>query len=214
MIKLANCLMKKNSSSHLERFRHCFRQPFIPIVDLIVLDSSMYMALKSLNKHSGQPTFSKVKYFHQEYFLTIISLREYDSNPLVCKMSVAIRSDLLLFFLSIGLSVFTDFKRMPGILKENPEELWQLDAHSPFPDEVEIVVPEDRSFKGYIRPKGDLDTPFTKDNIIEVNLMFLIAYIKSPFRKELCIGMYKTANFFPKKDFHTVQSRFIRENLR
>ena len=32
-------------------------------------------------------------------------------------MSVAIRSDLLLFFLSIGLSVFTDFKMMPEILK-------------------------------------------------------------------------------------------------
>ena len=55
----------------------------------------MFMALKSLNKHSGQPTFNKVKYFRQEYFLTIISLREYDSNPLVCKLSVAIRSDLL-----------------------------------------------------------------------------------------------------------------------
>ena len=68
------------------------------------------MALKSLNKHSGQPTFSKVKYFHQEYFLTIISLREYDSNPLVCKLSVAICSDLLFF---------TDFKMMPEILKRN-----------------------------------------------------------------------------------------------
>ena len=141
----------------------------------------MYMALKSLDKHSGQPTFSK-------YFLTTIPSREYN-NPLVFKMSVAIHSDRLLFFLSIGLSVFTDFKRMPEILKENPEELWQLDEHSPFPDEVEIVVPDDRPFKGHIRPKGDLDTPFTKDNIIEVNLMFLIAYIKSPFRKELCIGM-------------------------
>ena len=190
------------------------------------------MALKSLNKHSGQPTFSKVKHIHQEYFLTIIPSREYDSNPLVYKMSVAIRSDLLLFSLSIGLSVFTDFKRMPEILKKefnclpegdashihrlcwlfflsiglstftdfrrmpenlkrNPEELWQLDEHSPFPDEVEIVVPDDRSFKGHIRPKRDLDTPFTKDNIIEVNPMFLIAYIKSSFRKELCIGMYK-----------------------
>ena len=165
----------------------------------------MYMALKSLDKHSGQPTFSK-------YFLTTIPSREYN-NPLVFKMSVAIHSDRLLFFLSIGLSVFTDFKRMPEILKENPEELWQLDEHSPFPDEVEIVVPEDRSFKGYIRPKGDLDTPFTKDNIIEVNVMFLIAYIKSPFRKELCIGKYKTA-IFSKRYLHTVQSRFIFENLR
>ncbi|RMX54303.1 hypothetical protein pdam_00011985, partial [Pocillopora damicornis] len=43
-----------------------------------------------------------------------------------------------------------------------------LDEHSPFPDEVEIVVPDDRPFKGYIKPKGDLDTPFTKDNIIEL----------------------------------------------
>ena len=103
---------------------------------------------------------------------------------------------------------------MPEDLQRNPEELWQLDEHSPFPDEVEIVVFEDRPLKGYIRPKGNLNTPFTKDNIIEVNLMFLIAYIKSPFRKELCIGMYKTAIFFPKKDFHTVQSRFILENLR
>ena len=80
---------------------------------------------------------------------------------------------------------------MPEYLQRNPEELWQLDEHSPFPDEVEIVVPDDRPFKGYIKPKGDLDTPFTKDNIIEVNPMFLIAYIKSSFRKELCIGMYK-----------------------
>ena len=106
-----------------------------------------------------------------------------------------------LFFLSIGLSTFTDFRRMPEYLQRNPEELWQLDEHSPFPDEVEIVVLEDRPLKGYIRPKGNLNTPFTKDNIIEVNLMFLIAYIKSPFRKELCIGMYKTAIFFHKKDF-------------
>ena len=63
---------------------------------------------------------------------------------------------------------------MPENLKGNPEELWQLDEHSPFPDEVEII--DDRPFKGYIKPKGDLDTPFTKDNIIEVNAIFLIAY--------------------------------------
>ncbi|XP_066025442.1 uncharacterized protein [Pocillopora verrucosa] len=67
-----------------------------------------------------------------------------------------------------GLSTFTDFRRMPENLKRNPEELWQLDEHSPFPDEVEIVVPDDRPFKGYIKPKRDLDTPFTKDNIIEM----------------------------------------------
>ena len=81
---------------------------------------------------------------------------------------------------------------MPEILKENPEELWQLNEHSPFPDEVEIVVPEGRSFKRYIRPKGDLDTPFTKDNIIEVNPMFLIA----------CIEL----QFFSKKGLYTVQA--------
>ena len=67
---------------------------------------------------------------------------------------------------------------MPENLKRNPEELWQLDEHSPFPDEVGIIVLDDRPFKGYIKPKGDLDTPFTKDNIIEVNPMFLIAYLK------------------------------------
>ncbi|XP_066025443.1 uncharacterized protein [Pocillopora verrucosa] len=69
---------------------------------------------------------------------------------------------------SPGLSTFTDIRKMPNTLKEKPEELWQLDEHSPFPDEVEIVVFEDRPFKGYIRPRRDLDTPFTKDNIIEM----------------------------------------------
>ena len=89
---------------------------------------------------------------------------------------------------------------MPENLKRNPEELWQLDEHSPFPDEVEIIVPDDRPFKGYIKPKGDLDTPFTKDNIIEVNPMFLIAYLKkNPFQRELWIGMYNAAIFFQKR---------------
>ena len=65
---------------------------------------------------------------------------------------------------------------MPENLKRNPEELT-------FPDEVEIVVPDDRPFKGHIKPKGDLDTPFTKDNITEVNPMFLIAYFKKSVPK-------------------------------
>ena len=103
---------------------------------------------------------------------------------------------------------------MPEDLKRNPEELWQLDEHSPFPDEVEIVVPDDRPFKGYIKPKGDLDTPFTKDNIIEVNPMFLIAYLKKKtFQRELWIGMYK-AEIFSKKDFTCSLEQFFLKNLR
>ena len=85
---------------------------------------------------------------------------------------------------------------MPEYLQRNPEELWQLDEHSPFPDEVEIIVPDDRPFKGYIKPKGDLDTPFTKDNIIEVNAIFLIAYsiLKICFKGnyvKVCIKLYR-----------------------
>ena len=101
---------------------------------------------------------------------------------------------------------------MPENLKRNPEELWQLDEHSPFPDEVEIVVLDDRPFKGYIKPKGDLDTPFTKDNIIEVNPMFLIAYLKKKtFQRELWIGMYK-AEIFSKKDFtYSLEQFFFKE---
>ena len=103
---------------------------------------------------------------------------------------------------------------MPENLKRNPEELWQLDEHSPFPDEVEIVVLDDRPFKGYIKPKGDLDTPFTKDNIIEVNPMFLIAYLKKKtFQRELWIDMYK-AEIFSKKDFTYSLEQFFLKNLR
>ena len=80
---------------------------------------------------------------------------------------------------------------MPPHLKENLEELWQLGEHSPFPNEVEIVVYQDYPFHGYIKPREDLDTPFTRDNIIEVNPMFLIAYFKKSVSP--CIGMYKTA---------------------
>ena len=67
-------------------------------------------------------------------------------------MSVVNRSDLLPFFLSLGLSTFTGIRGLPPTLKEKPEELWQLKEHIPFPDEVEIVVFEDRPLKGYIRP--------------------------------------------------------------
>nr|XP_058941799.1 uncharacterized protein LOC131770104 [Pocillopora verrucosa] len=66
------------------------------------------------------------------------------------------------------LSVFTNIEDMPDNLKKKREELWQLDEGSPFPDEVEIIVPEDRPYKGCIRPKENLNTPFTKDNIIEM----------------------------------------------
>ena len=115
-------------------------------------------------------------------------------------MSVVIRSDLLPFFLSLGLSTFTDIRGMPPTLKEKPEELWQLEEHSPFPDEVEIVVFEDRPLLGYFRPKGNLNTPFTRDNIIEVISMASIAYFKKSVSKGICIGMYKTA-IYSKKDF-------------
>ena len=51
---------------------------------------------------------------------------------------------------------------MPDNLKKKREELWQLDEGSPFPDELEIIVPEDRPYKGCFRPKENLNTPFTK----------------------------------------------------
>lgn len=107
---------------------------------------------------------------------------------------MVIRFDLLPFFLSLGLSTFTDIKGMPPTLKEKPEELWQLEEHSPFPDEVEIVVFEEHPLKGYIRPKGNLNTPFTMENIIE------IVYFKKFVSKGICIGIYKTA-IYSKKDF-------------
>ena len=115
-------------------------------------------------------------------------------------MSVVIRFDLLPFFLSLGLSTFTDIKGMPPTLKEKREELWQLEEHSPFPDEVEIVVFEEHPPKGYIRPKGNLNTPFTMENIIEVSPMFSIVYFKKFVSKGICIGIYKTA-IYSKKDF-------------
>ena len=98
-------------------------------------------------------------------------------------MGVVIRSDRLLFFLPSGLSVFTNIEEMPPPLKRKPQELWQLDEGSPFPDEVEIIVPEDRPHKACIRPKENLKPPCTKDNIIEVNTMFLIANIKKSVSK-------------------------------
>ena len=42
---------------------------------------------------------------------------------------------------------------MPPHLTMKPERLWQLDPESRFPDELEIFVPQDRDFKGYIRIK-------------------------------------------------------------
>ncbi|CAH3127800.1 unnamed protein product, partial [Pocillopora meandrina] len=36
----------------------------------------------------------------------------------------------------------------------------------------QVVVFEDRPLKGYIRPKGNLNTPFTRDNIIDVNSIY------------------------------------------
>ena len=98
-------------------------------------------------------------------------------------MSVVIRSDRLVFSLPLGLSVFTNVQSMPYVLREKLEMLWLLDGDSPFPDEVEIIVPDDRPYKAYIRPKENLNTPFTKDNVIEVNTMFLIANIKKSVSK-------------------------------
>ena len=51
---------------------------------------------------------------------------------------------------------------MPDNLKKKREELWQLDKGSPFPDEVEIIVPEDRPYKAYIRPKENLNAPLLR----------------------------------------------------
>lgn len=67
-----------------------------------------------------------------------------------------------------GLSTFTNRRDMPPFLRERPEELWQLDRNSPFPEEVDIVVFEDQWWKGYIKPKGDLGTSVTRDNLIEM----------------------------------------------
>ena len=72
---------------------------------------------------------------------------------------------------------------------------------------------EDRPLKGYIRPKGNLNTPFTRDNIIDVNSMFSIAYFKKSVPKGICTGMYKTA-IYSKKRFYIQPRRFIFENLR
>ena len=61
---------------------------------------------------------------------------------------------------------------MPSHLTRKPERLWQLDPESRFPNELEIFVPQDRSFKGYIRiQKG---TQVEKDKLIEVKSLFLI----------------------------------------
>ena len=49
------------------------------------------------------------------------------------------------------------------------------------------------------------NTPFSKDNIVEVNTMFLIAYLKNPFQREL--GMYKAA-IFSENDFTYSSEQF------
>ena len=61
---------------------------------------------------------------------------------------------------------------MPSHLTRKPERLWQLDPESRFPNELEIFVPQDRSFKGYIRIKKG--TQVEKDKLIEVKSLFLI----------------------------------------
>lgn len=79
---------------------------------------------------------------------------------------------------------------MPPDSIKNREELWQLGEYSPFPNELEIVVYQGRPFHGYIKPREDLKSPFTRDNIIEVNPMFFISYFKKSVSKGT---MYKTA---------------------
>ena len=64
---------------------------------------------------------------------------------------------------------------MPSHLTRKPERLWQLDPESRFPNELEIFVPQDRSFKGYIRIKKG--TQVEKDKLIEVKSLFLIIII-------------------------------------
>ena len=61
---------------------------------------------------------------------------------------------------------------MPSHLTRKPERLWQLDPESRFPNELEIFVPQDRGFKGYIRIKKG--TQVEKDKLIEVKSLFLI----------------------------------------
>ena len=67
---------------------------------------------------------------------------------------------------------------MTPSLRRDPEKLWQLDERSLIPDEVEIYEPAGLPFKLHIKPREDLDIPFTKDNIIEVNPMLFIAYVE------------------------------------
>ena len=61
---------------------------------------------------------------------------------------------------------------MPSHLTRKPERLWQLDPESRFPNELEIFVAQDRSFKGYIRIKKG--TQVEKDKLIEVKSLFFI----------------------------------------
>ena len=61
---------------------------------------------------------------------------------------------------------------MPSHLTRESERLWQLDPESRFPNELEIFVPQDRSFKGYIRIKKGIQVD--KDKLIEVKSLYLI----------------------------------------
>lgn len=61
---------------------------------------------------------------------------------------------------------------MPPHLTMKPERLWQLDPEIRFLDELEIFVPQDRDFKGYIRIKKG--TQVDEDKLIKVKSLFSI----------------------------------------
>ena len=57
------------------------------------------------------------------------------------------------------------------------------DLESRFPDELEIFVPQDRDFKGYIRIKKG--TQVDKDKLIEVKSLFSITETE----RTLCLSI-------------------------